>query len=133
LFIASLQYYDKLQKRQIFFTFNLLKYKAFIFVLCTLFYLVEYASVPRLMAGHDKSSCCHHSVNKEKKGQCPGSSRGCYPTADCSLNCPLCYVTVLTASQIQASPETIAREYAVWTSSYVYRFHASCWKPPNAA
>jgi hypothetical protein len=74
---------------------------------------------------------CDQAMRAGKKGQ--GPSKGCNPAADCCLNCPLCYVMVLPASPATDGITTVQQEYAVWTSSYVYLYHSSCWKPPNAA
>jgi hypothetical protein len=93
-----------------------------------LFYLVEYAVTPRIMAAaHNTDTCCH------KKNQCPKPEKGCNPTTDCCLNCPMCYVTLLPTSPGRIGVQKPAQEYAVWRSSYVYLFQATCWKPPNAA
>ena len=53
--------------------------------------------------------------------------------ADCCLNCPLCYVTLLPAQSKNLQQAAPPKEYNIWSSSYIYRYHASCWKPPNAA
>ena len=73
---------------------------------------------PVAKAGDD---CCHHQKQSDK------------PTTDCCLNCPLCYVMLMPASLERIGAPVVLREYGVWTSSYVYLYQASCWKPPNAA
>ncbi|HXB08554.1 MAG TPA: hypothetical protein VNW04_15590 [Puia sp.] len=77
--------------------------------------------------------CCHQEMGGDNSGHCPKPEKGCNPQADCCLNCPLCYVVVLPGSAEPVQLEVASREYATWISSYGYLYHASCWKPPNAA
>jgi hypothetical protein len=121
-----------------------LQFKAFILALCTLFYLVEYAATPRMMMDmssraaatpHCNGDCCHDArqAGAGEHEQCPKPSKGANPAADCCLNCPMCYVTLLPASLAPLEVQPAMRQYGVWQSSYGYLYHASCWKPPNAA
>jgi hypothetical protein len=107
-------------------------------MICTLFYLVEYAAVPRLITvsyclnsatPHNKS-CCQKAAHPEKK-QCQG--KNCNPGSDCCLNCPFCYVTLLPAQTKAPQQASATQEYNEWSSSYIYAYHGSCWKPPNRA
>lgn len=119
--------------------FEWLQYKAVILILATLVYFVEYAVTPRMMAAMTPVSecaahssggdCCHGAV----KGRCPKPTKGCNPTSDCCLNCPLCFVMLLPAGVERGEAATVSLEYPEWASSYLYLYHASCWKPPNAA
>src|SRR6185437_2704136 len=120
--------------------FRPLKLRALILSLCTLFYLVEYTAVPRILAQSSAAcsnpsaphteTCCHRPSKPEER-QCPG--KRCNPLADCCLNCPFCYVTLLPAQSPTQQQERKKTEYNLWSSSYIYLYHASCWKPPSAA
>ncbi|WP_188937109.1 hypothetical protein [Puia dinghuensis] len=56
------------------------------------------------------------------------------PQPDCYLNCPLCFVMVLPASDVdQPIASVFNRVYPVYIDSYAYSYHASAWKPPNEA
>lgn len=52
---------------------------------------------------------------------------------DCCLNCPFCYVTLLPAQPTTPQQGGTKKDYNIWSSSYIYLYHASCWKPPNEA
>jgi len=77
--------------------------------------------------------CAHQSMDPGAKGQCPKPFKGCNPATSCCLNCPLCYVTVLPLAPEKSQEQRITTEYNVWSASYVYLYHTSCWKPPNQA
>jgi len=114
-----------------------LQWKAFILSLCILLYGAECTMTPRIVVAscmtpktatpQTTHSCCH------KEDTCPKPSKGCNTPNDCCLNCPLCYVTVLAIPADNIETQSQPREYSLWVSSYVYLYHASCWKPPNAA
>lgn len=108
------------------FVYLVVRFRALILSLCTLFYLVEYAATPRAMA-HRVHECCQERTAKGKP------VKGCNPMNDCCLNCPLCYVMLLPASPERVAIAATVREYFAPSSTYVYLYHASCWKPPNAA
>jgi len=115
-----------------------LRFKAFILSLCTLLYLVEFAAVPRACstvatATAADGGCCHRAKPAATKEECPKPLKGCNAGADCCLNCPLCYVVLLPVSVDRAEEVAGAREYGDWRATYVYHYHASCWKPPNQA
>jgi len=103
--------------------------------ICTLFYLVEYAATPRLMAdiASRMEAMAHSGCGECAKGKCPKSSKECNPTSDCCLSCPMCFVMLLPTPIKHSDPVTVSLEYPVWTSSYAYQYCVSCWKPPNAA
>ncbi|MFD2887798.1 hypothetical protein [Chitinophaga cymbidii] len=51
---------------------------------------------------------------------------------DCYLNCPLCYVMTLTSVALPGKVSTLAkREYTLYSSSYIFIFCSTTWKPPN--
>jgi hypothetical protein len=113
-----------------------LQIKAFIFSLCTLFYWVEYTAAPRMMTPSPATpqatthACCHGQTGAQK--QCP-KEKGCTPTSEGCFNCPFCYTAILPALSQHVNAKQPAPEYNIWTSSYVYTYPSSCWKPPNAA
>ncbi|HWB93970.1 MAG TPA: hypothetical protein VG605_19080 [Puia sp.] len=153
-------------------SFELLQYKAFILILATLVYFVEYAVTPRMMMDTATRAeattpadgdCCHggthvndmqvhdmqtkcmqatsmlgngkrtRGAQTKTEGHCPRPSKGCSPTSDCCLNCPLCFQMLLPVSAERTGVGAVSVEYPEWTSSYVYLYFASCWKPPNMA
>jgi len=89
--------------------------------------VVASCMTPKTATPQTTHSCCH------KEDTCPKPSKGCNTPNDCCLNCPLCYVTVLAIPADNIETQSQPREYSLWVSSYVYLYHASCWKPPNAA
>ena len=102
---------------------------------------MEYVAAPRIMASskclaaeaQTPAKCCDQAMSGGKSGHCPKPEKGCNPQADCCLNCPLCYVMELPGSPAAAQTRVGSLEYGAWISSYVYLYHASCWKPPNVA
>ena len=122
--------------------FGYLQLKAIILTLCTLFYLVEYVSMPRMMVGmatqmaavtHQEGSCCQGSGGSTKHATCPKSTKDCKSTTDCCVNCPMCYVTIMPASADHLVLSATTIHYAEWHSSYLYQYQSDSWKPPNAA
>jgi len=87
------------------------------------------AGTPKSPAPPTTHSCCQ----KQTQDKCPKPSKGCNTPNDSCLNCPLCYVTVLATPAAKIEIQNQPREYSIWISSYVYHYHASCWKPLNAA
>jgi hypothetical protein len=63
---------------------------------------------------------------------CPKEGKKGAMAVNCCLNCPLCYVTVLDLGVATPKTQPATLEYPAYVSSYLYAYHASCWKPPNA-
>ena len=115
----------------------MLQYRALILSFVFLLYGIEFFATPRIMmescmapqtaTSQPTHSCC------QKQDKCPKPSKGCNTPNDCCLNCPLCYVTVLSTPADKVITQHASREYNLWVSSYVYLYHTSTWKPPNAA
>lgn len=51
---------------------------------------------------------------------------------DCFLNCPLCYVMTLTSVTLPDKATIgLKKEYTLYSSSYIFIFCTTTWKPPN--
>lgn len=76
-----------------------------------------------------KSSCCRKKARTCEK---PTQSKECNTAGNCISNCPLCYVTTLSdVSLPSGSNNPIKRAYPSYTSSYLFIYYPSSWKPPN--
>lgn len=82
-------------------------------------------------------TCCAEAVKNAahpKCPQCPKPGKECNETANCSLNCPMCYMTILSGThEVSGLVVMVKKLYPAFQSDYVYAYHADAWKPPNRA
>lgn len=108
-----------------FFIFSELKYKAFILILCALFYLGELVTAPLSMVTSTPKVCCE---------KMPKPFKPCHQASDCCAGCAMCAFVILPVVDEGAWIAPVFKvDYPAFTPSYVYLYHSSSWKPPGRA
>jgi hypothetical protein len=116
------------------------RFKAFILLVSVIAYLGEWTAMPgRLVMTAPKTcsspkTCFARDMKDVDHSQCPRQGKENNEAANCCLNCPLCYMTILPCDQEAGDPVMMVKKlYPIYQSTYVYGYHADAWKPPNRA
>jgi hypothetical protein len=139
----------------IFVPLSSLKIKALILLFCALAYVGEWLAMPARMAISARletqarmampgltqtpaavsqaphKMCCEKSMNAAGPSGCPKSNRANPGSANCCLDCPMCYTTILSLAREEFRPRIAKKFYPVYQSTYIYGYNADTWKPPN--
>lgn len=129
-------------------TSSLLKFKATILFFCLMVYIMELAALPVycMPVQKEKSACTRKTespcirkteracARKTNDSPCKKPVSDCNnSTANCCLNCPLCYVVTMPGDVLDGElPDPVNKEYSLYQSNYLFIYCSTTWKPPNA-
>jgi len=82
--------------------------------------------MPARMVTPSEKTCCAGATKN-----CPKKEKGGTAAANCCLDCPLCYVTVMPCRNEVAGPVLLVKKvYPSYQSIFKDGYPADAWKPP---
>jgi hypothetical protein len=109
-----------------------LKLTAFILLISTVAYMGEWVTLPGKMVPSSPKMCCGEAAKHSAHPACPKPEKESNGCANCCLNCPMCYTTILSPDNEAADLVVMVRKtYPGYRSDYTGEYHPDAWKPPN--